>query len=220
MLVYNNASRTSSPSNNSRPTQRTSQRTSLRHRRRHQPSCCPGSSLLGAAALAGIASADHCIRTVLEEVRTGPEAVRRGPAGLVGKDSGWHRTGRARHPGCSMRAAWRQGLGRHPGGFVVGMRAARLGPEALLVLDCRCDPDRRWGRWRRALRQEVLMDGKETYIWLGHVGDSCRLGRVWCTSGELLGRQKHCYTELLGGKPGQSLCLAVDGTLLGGWLLL
>jgi hypothetical protein len=126
-LVHNNTSRTSSPSNNSTPNQRTIRRTGLRHRH-HQPSCRPGSSHLEVAVPADTASAGLRTRIVLEGVRTGPVAVRRGPAGLVGRGSGCRRSSLVRRrPGCNMRVACRQRLDRHLGGLVVGRRAVRLG---------------------------------------------------------------------------------------------
>jgi hypothetical protein len=89
---------------------------------------------------ADIAFADRCTRIVLEEVRTGPVAVRKGQAGLVGRGWGCRRSSRVgRRLGYSRRVACRQGLGRHLGGLVVGMRAVRLGPEVLLVRCCDCD---------------------------------------------------------------------------------
>jgi hypothetical protein len=126
LLVLNKPSRTSSPSNNSRPNQRTSQRTN-RHRR-HQPSCRPGNSRLGVAVPAGIASVGPRIRIVLGEVRTGPEAVRMGLAGLAGRGSGCRRSSLVRRrPDCNMRVACRRELDRHLGGLAVGRRAVRLG---------------------------------------------------------------------------------------------
>jgi len=131
LACLDNASRTSSPSSNSTPNQRTIPQIDRHHR--HQPSCRPGSSRLGAVGPAGTASAGRCIllgevRIVLEEDRTGPVAVRRGQAGLVGRGSGCRRSSRVgRRLGCSMRAACRRGLGQHLGALVGDRRVVRLG---------------------------------------------------------------------------------------------